>query len=858
VQRRVVARLGLLHLRLGKERADELLRVADVLGHHLGAVDDLGLARSHRASYLAREQRLAAAGRPVEQHAAHRRDAQRPHQGRRVQAGGERPPHNLVHSRVQPADAPPNARGEPRRGARLAAGAVHLPLSRQRLLARLVQQQQVGHLLDSDADAGDDVGVLFARLPRRPSPADAALAAAVPRREARGRRHHRELEEGGRDAGHALEGVAAASREEARLGARLEHALHQLDRGRRLPRDVEAQPAHGKLAEEGDAEEDRPSREGGRRQRAAARQGNHRHLVLGAARRHCAQRARRVQPPRELAAAQPKERLRARGAQLRANPVPVSLLPARVRVCDRPLGGVDDRREQRVVDRRVRGREGGARRESDVSLRLAALAARLCVHGLHEPLPRGSQPGGGWLATLVVARLLIARQIGRLRHGGAAASVPKCRWRDAGHGPSQPRHTAPSQPRRSLGRASRSAGHRLVRQCAEPTLSPPLAQPPEHLAPAAAAPPRLALRAGLCPPREGLARRRLPQRSLDVFVPHLQQALLAVVAAGDGGRLCCAGVPPAEQRLVHVALEAVRRDAAHQPGEVRAGKAAGDAREGADMSWTRHAREARGGARREAAALEELAALDAQDLLPPLRVGAGHLDLHLEPAGPEQRGVDELRAVGQADDEHVVELLDAVHLGEQLVDDRVADARRVAREGAALPREGVDLVEHDHVQRRVVARLGLLHLRLGKERADELLRVADVLGHHLGAVDDLGLARSHRASYLAREQRLAAAGRPVEQHAAHRRDAQLLGQRARVQARGERAADDHRERCVEAAHLLGEAREQLRRVVWHRHACSAARRLPAARRRPLDLHQVGRGHLDGQVRRRRCRRCLAV
>ena len=47
----------------------------------------------------------------------------------------------------------------------------------------------------------------------------------------------------------------------------------------------------------------------------------------------------------------------------------------------------------------------------------------------------------------------------------------------------------------------------------------------------------------------------------------------------------------------------------------------------------------------------------------------------------------------------VVHLLDAVHLGEQLVDHAVADARRVARERAPFARERVDLVEDDDLRR---------------------------------------------------------------------------------------------------------------------------------------------------------------
>ena len=71
----------------------------------------------------------------------------------------------------------------------------------------------------------------------------------------------------------------------------------------------------------------------------------------------------------------------------------------------------------------------------------------------------------------------------------------------------------------------------------------------------------------------------------------------------------------------------------------------------------------------------------------------------------------------------------------------------------------------------------LLHLCLGEEAADELLRVAHVLGHHLGPVDDLGLSRAERRRESARAERLAAAGRAVQQQAwlAHTARARVWG-----------------------------------------------------------------------------------
>ena len=133
-----------------------------------------------------------------------------------------------------------------------------------------------------------------------------------------------------------------------------------------------------------------------------------------------------------------------------------------------------------------------------------------------------------------------------------------------------------------------------------------------------------------------------------------------------------------------------------------------------------------------------VARVDRQDLLAPRLVGQRDLDLHLEAAGAEQRLVDHVFAVRHPDDQDVVEGIDAVDLGEQLVDHRVVDAGAVLVR-AALLADAVDLVEDDDVQVGVVAALGHLGLGVGEERAHVLLRLADVLRQHLGAVDDLRL-----------------------------------------------------------------------------------------------------------------------
>ena len=141
------------------------------------------------------------------------------------------------------------------------------------------------------------------------------------------------------------------------------------------------------------------------------------------------------------------------------------------------------------------------------------------------------------------------------------------------------------------------------------------------------------------------------------------------------------------------------------------------------------ARQRRRGARREATARGELARHDGKDLSAPRRVGAGDGDLDLEAAGAEEGGVDELWPVGEPDHKDVVQRLDAVHLRQQLVDDGVAYASGVTREGAALSREGVQLVEHDDVQTGLVAGLGLRARSVGQIARRESVRAVWAIAH---------------------------------------------------------------------------------------------------------------------------------
>src|SRR3954447_14328949 len=131
-------------------------------------------------------------------------------------------------------------------------------------------------------------------------------------------------------------------------------------------------------------------------------------------------------------------------------------------------------------------------------------------------------------------------------------------------------------------------------------------------------------------------------------------------------------------------------------------------------------------------------------------------DLAIEAAGPQERRVEDVRAVRGSDQDDVVLHLEAVHLDEQLVERLLALVVTAAEAGAAMAADRVDLVHEDDAGRVL---LGLLeevaHTR--GAHADEHL---DEVRPRDREERDAGLARDG-----ARQQRLAGARRPVEEHA---------------------------------------------------------------------------------------------
>ena len=154
---------------------------------------------------------------------------------------------------------------------------------------------------------------------------------------------------------------------------------------------------------------------------------------------------------------------------------------------------------------------------------------------------------------------------------------------------------------------------------------------------------------------------------------------------------------------------------------------------------------------------ERLAAgVDLEDVLAALAVGTVDDDLAVEAARPQQGGIEDVGPVGGGDQDDVVLHLEAVHLDEQLVQGLLALVVAAAHAGAAVAADGVDLVHEDDA--------GGVLLGLLEEVADAGGADADEHLDEVGAGDreegDPGLTGDG-----AGEQRLAGAGRAVEQHA---------------------------------------------------------------------------------------------
>ena len=159
------------------------------------------------------------------------------------------------------------------------------------------------------------------------------------------------------------------------------------------------------------------------------------------------------------------------------------------------------------------------------------------------------------------------------------------------------------------------------------------------------------------------------------------------------------------------------------------------------------------------------AGVDLEDLLPPRQVGPVDHDLPVETARPEERGVEDVGAVGGGEHDDAALGVEAVHLDEELVERLLPLVVPTAEAGATLPTDGVDLVHKDDAGRVLLGLLEEVAHAAGAD-ADEHL---DEVGARDGEERYSGLSGDG-----AGEQRLAGTRRSDEERALRYAGAELL------------------------------------------------------------------------------------
>ena len=133
------------------------------------------------------------------------------------------------------------------------------------------------------------------------------------------------------------------------------------------------------------------------------------------------------------------------------------------------------------------------------------------------------------------------------------------------------------------------------------------------------------------------------------------------------------------------------------------------------------------------------------------------VDVAIEATRAQERRIDEVHPVRRRDDRDVVELLEPVHLGEDLGNDALGDLGVL---GTAADRcDRIDFVEEDDARRR--------SLRFPERFPDHPLRFTDPLAHELGTADRDEVRLGFRGDCL-REECFSGPGRAKDQDSPRR------------------------------------------------------------------------------------------
>src|SRR5690606_26896807 len=100
-----------------------------------------------------------------------------------------------------------------------------------------------------------------------------------------------------------------------------------------------------------------------------------------------------------------------------------------------------------------------------------------------------------------------------------------------------------------------------------------------------------------------------------------------------------------------------------------------------------------------------LAGVDLEDAFAALDVGCRDDDATVEAARPQQRRIEDIRAVGRGDQDDAFVGLEAVHLDQELIEGLLTLVVTTAEASATVATDGVDLVDEDNARCMLLALL---------------------------------------------------------------------------------------------------------------------------------------------------------
>src|SRR5439155_1751985 len=183
------------------------------------------------------------------------------------------------------------------------------------------------------------------------------------------------------------------------------------------------------------------------------------------------------------------------------------------------------------------------------------------------------------------------------------------------------------------------------------------------------------------------------------------------------------------------------------------------------------------------------AGVDLQDLLPSAPVRDADLDLAIEPTGSAQRRIDCLVPVRRADHDDLAAARKAVHQSEELRDDASLD---LTGHLFSFGGDRVELIDEEDA-RSVL--LGLLELL-----AEALLALTVIFRHDFRALDGIEV-RAGFIGHRLRDERLAGAGRTIEENPFRPIDPEALEQFRAFEGELDHLADLH-QLLLESADVL--------------------------------------------------------